>query len=195
MLRSETAAFPVRRAAALAGLTRYQEASRAAPRRATPARHRKGRSHLRDYGGSGPAVVFVPSLINPAIVLDLTPETSLLRWIAAQGFRTWLLDWGEPQPRDRGLDIAGHVAERLVPLIAKLDAPPILVGYCLGGTMALAAAANIAVAGVATIAAPWRFSGYGDAARADMAAMWRAAQPGCDALGLVPMEVLQAGFW
>lgn len=193
MLRSETAADPGRMARALNGLRRYQEAPRPRAARPMPARHRKGRARLRDYGGAGPTVVFVPSLINPPLVLDLLPEISLIRWVRDQGFRTWLLDWGEPTPADRGLDVAAHVAERLVPLLARLDVPPLLVGYCLGGTMALAAAACATVAGVATIAAPWHFSAYPD--RAGMLALWRAAQPGCAALGLVPMEVLQAGFW
>lgn len=160
-----------------------------------PARYRRGAARLRDYGGTGPTVVFVPSLINSPAVLDIAADRSLLRWMAAQGFRTWLIDWGAPRIADRRLDIAGHVADRLVPLLAKLAEPPILVGYCLGGTMALAAAALSPVAGVATIAAPWRFDGYGDVARADMAALWQAARPGCAHLGVVPMEVLQSGFW
>lgn len=195
MLRSETAASPERRQAALTGLRRYQEAPRATRGRAMPARYRRGAARMRDYGGAGPAVVFVPSLINSPAVLDIGDERSLLRWIAARGFRTWLVDWGEPPAADHGLDVAGHVAERLVPLLAKLAEPPILVGYCLGGTMALAAAALSPAAGVATIAAPWRFDGYGEAARADMAALWTAARAGCERLGVVPMEVLQSGFW
>lgn len=194
MLREETAASPDRRAAALRGLAAYQHARRPPRPRPMPARARKGRARLRDYGGTGPPVVLVPSLINPPDVLDLAPGRSFARWLAGQGLHVWMVDWGTPLPRDRGLDVAGHVADRLVPLLAKLPAPPLLVGYCLGGTMALAAAALWPVAGVATIAAPWRFAGYGDA-RADMAALWEAARPPSDALGLMPVEVLQAGFW
>jgi polyhydroxyalkanoate synthase len=193
MLRSETAAEPERMARALAGLRRYQQAPRPRPVRPMPARFRKGRARLRDYGGEGPVVVFVPSLINPPRVLDLTAETSLIRWVRAQGFRCWLLDWGEPRPADRALDVARHVSERLVPLLAKLPEPPLLVGYCLGGTMAWAAAAIAPVAGVATIAAPWHFGDYPE--RDAIGDLWHAAQPACDALGLVPMEVFQAGFW
>jgi len=194
LLRSETAASPERLAAAMAGLRRYQDWPRTTPPKPMPARHRKGTARLRDFGGAGRPVVFVPSLINPPAILDLTPAQSLLRWIAAQAFRVWLLDWGTPTPADRALDIADHVEHRLLPLLAKLPAPPILVGYCLGGTMALAAAARSPVAGFAAIAAPWRFRGYG-AARDDIAALWAGAQPSCEALGLVPMEVLQTGFW
>ncbi|WP_239024927.1 alpha/beta fold hydrolase [Sphingomonas corticis] len=198
MLRSETAASSERRAAALAGLRRYQQAPR--PRRVLPpARFRKGAARLRDVGGdvTGPPVVFVPSLINPPFVLDLAPGRSLVRHVAARGFRAWLVDWGTPRPQDAGLDLAGHVADRLLPLLAKLDRPPILVGYCLGGTLALAAAAlpGARCAGVATIAAPWHFAGYGEAARAEMTALWQRAEPAARAIGALPMEVLQAGFW
>ena len=177
----------------LAGLRRYQQAPRPRPSRPLPARFRKGRARLRDGGGTGPAVVLVPSLINPPQVLDLGVDTSLMQWIRAQGFHCWLLDWGEPLPADRELDVARHVAERLVPLIAKLPEPPLLIGYCLGGTMAWAAAAIAPVAGVATIAAPWHFGSYPD--QGGVGELWRAAQPACEALGLVPMEVFQAGFW
>lgn len=196
MLRSETAASPERRAAALAGLARYQQAPRR--RRARrPARFRRGTATLRDCGGAGPPVVFVPSLINPPFVLDLAPGRSLVEHVAASGFRCWLVDWGTPRPQDRDLDLARHITDRLLPLIARLDAPVRLVGYCLGGTLALATAALLGerARGVATLAAPWRFDGYGEDARAAMAEMWHAAEPLCDALGVLPMEVLQTGFW
>ena len=195
MLHRETAGSPARRQTALTGLRRYQDWPRPAPAPAAPARLREGAACLRDIGGDGPPVVFVPSLINPPAVLDIAPDRSLVRWIAAQGHRCWLLDWGEPRAEDRDLDVAGHVAERLLPLLAAMGEPPVLIGYCLGGTMALAAAALHPVRGVATIAAPWRFAGYGEAARADMAALWADARPACEALGAVPVEVLQAGFW
>lgn len=194
MLRSETAASPERHAAALAGLAAYQDAPRARGLRPLPARFRKGRARLRDAGGDGRPVVLVPSLINPQSILDLSEHQSLARWLAKQGVRAWLLDWGEPGPAERDMDLAGHVERLLLPLLAKLDEPPVLVGYCLGGTLAVAAAGPERAAGCATIAAPWRFEGYG-AAREAMAAHWAAARPACERLGLVPMEVLQAGFW
>lgn len=195
MLRSETAASPERRTAALAGLSAYQRANRGAVRQLPAAAHHAGRARLRDYGGSGRPVVFVPSLINPPFILDLAEDRSLLRWLAGRGMRPMLVDWGDPRPDERDLDIAGHVGRLLLPLITALDEPPVLVGYCLGGTMALAAACAAPVAGLALLAAPWRFSGFGATARAEIAALWRAAEPACRALGLVPMEVLQAGFW
>jgi polyhydroxyalkanoate synthase len=197
MLHTQTAASLERRTAALAGLRAYQDAPRATPHKPAPARFRKGTARVRDYaprGSSGHPVLFVPSLINPPHILDLLPDRSLLRWLAAQGHRPFLLDWGTPSP-DRALDIDAHVERILLPLIAKFDRPPVLVGYCLGGTMALAAAIRSRVAGLALVAAPWRFAGLGSAARSDIAQLWSAARPVCERMGLVPMEVLQSGFW
>lgn len=193
MLRSETAANPERMAAALAGLDAYQRAARPPLPAPMPALATAGRASLRYYGGRGRMVVFVPSLINPPAILDLA-EASLVRWMARQGFRVALIDWGVTSAADRDTDMTGHIESLLIPLIEQLDEPPVLVGYCLGGTMALAAACTTAVAGLALIAAPWRFVGYGTAAAA-MLEMWSAAQPTCEALGVLPMEVLQAGFW
>jgi polyhydroxyalkanoate synthase len=196
MLRSETADAPDRRAAALAGLRAYQQAPRTPRPPAPPVVARSGRATLLDYGaGSGRPVVFVPSLINPPFVLDLAEDNSLLRWLAEQGVRPLLVDWGTPGREAREQDVDAHVTDLLLPLLDALPAPPVLVGYCLGGTIALAAATLRPAAGVALIAAPWHFAGFGGAARARIAALWQAAEPTCATLGLVPMEVLQSGFW
>ncbi|WP_334000446.1 alpha/beta fold hydrolase [Sphingomonas aurantiaca] len=122
------------------------------------------------------------------------PSSSLLRWIAAQGFHAWLVDWGSPGDEDRDLDLTAHVERLLLPLLQVLPEPPVVVGHCLGGTLALGAAAVTPVAGVATIAAPWHFAGYADS-RPTLAATWAAVKPAAALLGLLPMEVLQAGFW
>lgn len=158
-----------------------------------PAIASASRATLRDYGGSGLPVVFVPSLINPPFVLDLG-ENSLLRWLAGQGVRPLLVDWGTPTPADRAQDVTAHIEQLLLPLLAALDRPPALVGYCLGGTMATAAASAMRTAGLVTIAAPWRFEAYGDALD-PISALWDQAHATCEQLGLVPMEVLQSGFW
>ncbi|MEI9850978.1 MAG: alpha/beta hydrolase [Sphingomonas sp.] len=195
LLRSETATSPERRAAALAGLAAYQAAPRPPAPAPAPAIATAGRARLRDYGGSGPPLVFVPSLINPPFILDLAEDNSLLRWLAGQGVRPLLVDWGTPAPGERAQDIDAHVTRLLLPLLDALGEPPLLAGYCLGGTIAMAAACLRPVTSLALIAAPWRFARYGEGARAAVAGLWEAARPACAAIGLVPMEVLQSGFW
>jgi len=93
------------------------------------------------------------------------------------------------------LDVAGHVEQLLVPLLREIGEPAALVGYCLGGTMAIAAANLAPCERVATLAAPWHFRGYPDESRAALKAMWRHSEPAAKAIGALPMEVLQAAFW
>lgn len=195
LLRSETAREPARAKRALKGLRRYQEYPRRPPPAPMPALAERLGAALRDYGGSGPPVLFVPSLINPPTVLDLSPERSLLRRLAADGHRVLLLDWGWPDASRRTLSVTGHVEEILLPLLAGLGEPAILVGYCLGGTMALGAARAGGAKAVAALAAPWRFAGFPDEARGQLASLWAGARGGAEPLGLLPMEVLQSAFW
>ncbi|HEX6374730.1 MAG TPA: alpha/beta hydrolase [Allosphingosinicella sp.] len=195
MLRRETQERPERLAKALAGLRRYQEAERPAAPALPPAVAERLGAKVRDYGGAGPPVLFVPSLINPPSILDL-PERSLLRWLAAEGgVRPLLLDWGWEVEARASLGVAGHVEQLLLPLIDTLGERPALAGYCLGGTMALAAAAAGGAPAVAAIAAPWHFSGFPDEARTMLAQLWAGAEPASRALGCLPMEVLQSAFW
>ncbi len=147
----------------------------------------------RDNGRA--PVVFVPSLINPPQVLNLSKQQSMLRHMAAAKHDAYLVDWGRPGKDDRLLGLDGHVTDRLLPMFAALPRPPILVGYCLGGSLALGAAAVMEVQGVATIAAPWQFDGFPAADRELIASLWNSAKPTCERLGYVPMEVLQSGFW
>lgn len=195
LVREETRGGPERRARVLAGLRAYQAAERAARPEEAPIAARKGRAVLRDYGGSGPPAVFVPSLINPPIILDLSERNSLLRWLAGQGVRPLLVDWGDPSQTGDTQDIAEHVRSLLLPLLRELREPVHLVGYCLGGTMALAAAAQSHPLSLTLIASPWHFSGFRTRARSEIGELWQSARPSAERLGLVPMEVLQAGFW
>ncbi|WP_420139269.1 alpha/beta hydrolase [Sphingomonas sp.] len=154
-----------------------------------------GRASVRDFGGHGPLVLFVPSLINPPDVLDLDSDRSLLRWLATQGMHPLLVDWGAPTAEEHDLTVAGHVETMLLPLIDAIGAPVALAGYCLGGTMALAAAALRPVTALTLIASPWRFAAYPRKTRVALDELWQTAQPATDALGLLPMEILQAAFW
>ena len=180
--------------AALSGLRAYEQA----PRRERPAPKpdiaRVRGASLRDHGGSGPPAVLVPSLINPPRILDLDAQVSLTGAIAGMGRRSLLLDWG-PADERAALSIAGHVEQLLLPLLRSIGEPPALVGYCLGGTMAIAAANLVPVERLATLAAPWRFSLYPQASREALQRMWSHSQAASRELGALPMEVLQASFW
>ncbi len=181
--------------AALAGLKAYQSAKRAPRPAPMPAIAQQSRARLLDYGGTGPAAIFVPSLINPPHVLDLAAENSLLRWLSNNGVHPMLVDWGAPLPEEVELGVAGHIESLLLPLLDMLDEPFHLVGYCLGGTMAAGAAALRTPLSLVTMATPWRFDGFPDEARQGLAELWESAAPAATALGALPMEVLQTAFW
>jgi polyhydroxyalkanoate synthase len=178
--------------AALDGLTRYSSEKRAAVPAPRPTVASAGGTVLRDHGGSGSPVILIPSLINPPHVLDL-PGQSLAEALARR-HHVMLVDWG-PAGGRATIDLAGHIEQRLLRLVRDVGREVALVGYCLGGTMALAAANLTPVARVATLAAPWRFSAYPDDARAALGKLWDSAGPATRALGVLPTEVLQSAFW
>jgi polyhydroxyalkanoate synthase len=179
---------------ALAGLRAYEQAPLRERPPPKPEIARVRGASLRDHGGNGPVAVLVPSLINPPRILDLDEDVSLTVAIARMGRRALLLDWGKADERS-GLSVAGHIEELLLPLLRSIGEPPALVGYCLGGTMAIAAANLCPVERVTTLAAPWNFARYPEASHAALKDMWRHSEAAAKSLGALPMEVLQAAFW
>ena len=172
---------------------------------------RAGSTRLLDYGpfvkkapGSpkaGPVpLLVVPSLINRAYILDLSARTSFLRWLAARGVRPFLVDWGRPGAQERGFSLTDYVVGRLEAALDRViqagKGPPILVGYCMGGMLALALALRRPrdLAGLALLATPWDFHAEQAelARRADLAAVTFA--PVVETLGELPTDVIQALF-
>src|SRR4051812_31490533 len=179
---------------ALAGLKAYETVPRRDRAPPKPEIARVRGACLRDHGGSGPPAVLIPSLINPPRILDLDPEVSLTAAIARMGRRSLLLDWGKADDRAE-LTVAGHIEALLLPFLAELGEPAALIGYCLGGTIAIAAANAAPCERVATLAAPWKFACYPDHSRQALQDMWCHSEVASRSLGALPMEVLQAAFW
>ena len=182
-------------AAVLAGVRAYQESKHKRPASKPGIAARAGASRLLDHGGHGPPVVLVPSLINAADVLDLAPGASLVEHLAENGFNPLVVEWGAPGPSEKPMSLDTLVTKRLLPLVAKLGEPVHLVGYCLGGTLAAAAAALAPPRSLALIATPWVFAGYGEDRRAAMLKLWDEIAPTARATGVVPVDLLQPGFW
>ncbi len=179
------------------GLAAYQAhpACRTLPE--MPVLAQVGAVRLLDYGPpTGKLLLVIPSLINPATVLDLSAETSLLRWLSGQGFRPLLVDWGVPGDIERGYTLDDYVTKALLPLLLGLDEPAALLGYCLGGTLAaaLAALAPKQVTRLALLAAPWDMMGYGVDQRQRLRALWADWHIRAAPLGALPMEMLQLLF-
>ncbi|MES2713917.1 MAG: alpha/beta hydrolase, partial [Pseudomonadota bacterium] len=96
-------------AALLAGLNTYRAAEIEPAAAPTPCLWRHGSSAVHDYGGDGPVVLFVPSLINRSHILDLCDGHSMLRHLAGRGMRPLLLDWGAPGEDEAGFTLTDYI--------------------------------------------------------------------------------------
>ena len=111
-------------------------------------------------------VLLVPPLAAPAICFDLRRGCSVAEHLLQGGRPTYLVDYGEIEYADRGLGLE-HWIEDVVPKAiraASEDArgrPVQVVGWCLGGILALLALAadrSLPVSRVALVASPFDFS-------------------------------------
>ncbi len=161
---------------------------------------RHGAASLRAYGGDGPPVVYVPSLINRAYILDLNTERSLLRASAQAGLQSFLLDWGEPGETERAFGSQDYVLRVLIPALedvkARTGQAPRLVGYCMGGTMTVAPAVlrPDLLSALVLLAAPWDFHADSEATRALMNVSRPTLEAMLAAEGVASVDLLQALF-
>jgi polyhydroxyalkanoate synthase subunit PhaC len=192
-------------AALLAGILAYRRHPWRRDLPEPPTLWAEGGSRLLDYGAGGGAgrggmtLLFVPSLINRATVLDLLPEASMLRFLAAQpGLRPLLLDWGTPAGAERGFTLTDYIAGRLerALAVAATRGPVVLVGYCMGGLLSLAAALRRPdhVRALALLATPWDFWAEGETRPRALAGLLPGLEPLLEASGILPVDAIQMLF-
>ena len=185
----------------MAGVARYRAHPYRRDATPRPVLWKRGAATLRDHGpASGRPVLLAPSLINRSRILDLSRGRSLTGVLAARGLRPLVVDWGEPGDAEAGFSISDYVLRRLKPAhdaacaIAGEAVP--IVGYCMGGLLALALATRRPdrVGALALLATPWDFHADG----AGAAALLRAAGPWISAeierSGVLPAAALQLLF-
>jgi poly(3-hydroxyalkanoate) synthetase len=157
----------------------------------------EGSSRLLDYGPAwGRPVVVVPSLVNRAYVLDLLPDHSMMRFLAARGVRPLLLDWGFPGETECDFTLTDYVAGRLVRALASFGGAVDVVGYCMGGLMALGALQQRPdlVLRLGLLATPWDFWAADAAGACRVAALLPALEPALALAGSLPIDALQMLF-
>jgi len=157
----------------------------------------EGDTRLHDFGSAAdPAVLFVPSLVNRAYVLDLAPGRSMMRWLAGQEIRPLLLDWGWPGALERRFTLTDYIAGRLERAMSAVAQPVVLAGYCMGGLLALAAALRRPdlVRGLALLATPWDFHAADPAQARRLGEALQHFEPLLAATGTLPIDSLQALF-
>jgi polyhydroxyalkanoate synthase subunit PhaC len=135
---------------------------------------------------TGAPILLVCSLINRPYILDILEDRSVVRRLLEAGRDVWMLDWGTPtaEAAENGL---GYYALELLPrAAAQVRATtgalaPHVLGYCMGGTLALMAiaAGKLTVASLVAMATPVDFHDQG------LLSVW------CRAPGFDPAEIVK----
>ncbi len=120
---------------------------------------------------------------------------------AGSGIRPLVVDWGAPGVRECHFDLTDYIAGRLEAACAAATraagAPIGVVGYCMGGLLALALALRRRreVAALALLATPWDFpvERDGHARLLGLVADWLPLLYG--AAGTLPVAVIQSLFF
>ncbi len=165
----ELAAETIRRhQAVLSGISAYRAHLYCRDVPEPPTLWQEGSTRLLDYrlgqGAAGVPVLMIPSLVNRAYILDLTKQHSLMRALAERGIAPFLVDWGAPGPTEAAFTLTDYITQRLEAALAEVSqitgcARIPVVGYCMGGNLALALASRCpeGVASLAMLATPWDF--------------------------------------
>ena len=119
----------------------------------------EGTTKVFKYGNKGKPILIIPSLINKASILDISKDFSFILRLKNLGFLPYLIVWNDPEGSELEFNLDDY-QKRLVRIIKNLDKKFIILGYCMGGIMALKAFKNIKkqVSRIITIATPWAFT-------------------------------------
>ncbi|MFD2204447.1 alpha/beta fold hydrolase [Kiloniella antarctica] len=166
----------------------------------------------RNNSALGYPIFVIPSLVNRYYILDLIEKNSFLRWLGKEGWRPFVMDWGAPGETEKEFGLENYICEYLVPALRhikkKTGRPPIVLGYCMGGTLsvALAELCQEDICSMVLMASPWDFHNGSEAGQdlaSDRFEEIRVRQQGAwlssllpiiDAQGEMPHQILQALF-
>jgi len=113
-----------------------------------------------------PLLIF-PPWINKFYIMDLRPENSLIRWLAAQGFTVLVASWVNPDPALATKTFEDYmrqgIYEGVAATLKQTGADRVnTVGYCIGGTLLSATLAHMAAKSDKSIASATFFAAQQD---------------------------------
>ena len=87
-------------------------------------------------------LVIIPPLAASAHIFDLMPQRSMVRYFRAQGYKVYMVDWGEPAKRYARLGVKDYAEDMLGEALESVREhsgvqPVSLLGWCMGGLFAL----------------------------------------------------------
>jgi polyhydroxyalkanoate synthase subunit PhaC len=121
-------------------------------------------------------LVLVPPLGVTTETFDLLPQRSLVRYMAAAGYHTYLVDWGRPQRRHAHLAFKDYAQDMMGTALAQVRRHAgvrdvSLMGWCMGGLLCLLHAGltqDRGIRNLVTVASPIDLRGGGLVARSAM---------------------------
>ena len=113
-----------------------------------------------------PLLIF-PPWINKFYIMDLRPENSMIRWLAAQGFTVFVASWVNPDARLANKTLEDYMRQGVYEGVgAVLKQCGVertnTVGYCIGGTLLSATLAHMAAKGDTSIGSATFFAAQQD---------------------------------
>ena len=146
-------------------------------------------------------VVLVMSLISKPYILDLTPGVSFVEFMLKQGFDMFMIDWGVPRPEDTRLRLEDYSLDFIPACVEKVQAETgetdvSLIGYCMGGLLAMLYGGLVPgapIANLACIATPVNYEGMG-LFRQWSDRRWFDVDRVVDSIGNIPPELMYRSF-
>lgn len=91
-------------------------------------------------------VLIIPAWIMKYYILDLSPNNSMVKWLVSEGHTVFIISWRNPDKKDRNLSMDDYYRQGAMAAIDTVShiIPKTkihLMGYCLGGTLAMIVAA------------------------------------------------------
>lgn len=125
-----------------------------------------GSTCVKDYGEmlakDAPVMLMIPSLLNRAYIFDLMPDLSTVSYLLSQNIRPIMVDWGVPITEEYGFGFESY-HQRLEKILDEVKSTYqgkiTVMGYCMGGLLALTLAVNRQkdLEKLILLATPWDF--------------------------------------
>ncbi len=191
----------------LSGIKIYQQHpyKREAP--TVPLFKQIGTTELRDYGTQvtedAPVIIAIPSLVNPAYILDLMQDNSFMGYLASEAIHPYLLDWTRPSDEEMGFGLEDYILKRMIPMIRAVykhhNRKIHLLGYCMGGNLSIAAAQILLkediIESLTLIATPWDFHADQPQHLSAIIENFLKIEPLAQNMDAVPMNIMQLFFF
>ena len=94
-------------------------------------------------------LLIIPPWINKYYILDLTPATSMVRWLVQQGHTVFMISWVNPGAGFRNTSFDDYLSQGCLPALRAIreitgERDVDVMGYCIGGVLSACLAAWLA---------------------------------------------------